>query len=122
MTGVGLLPLLQDLSFVKFHEGEEKTSLCLSIRMSDQVVSFPCVDREVFRIDGLCGQEQGNDFYLTEGTSLLHLQVLKGEGEATLLPPPSFSNHHSSNNDSGDLDCSNFCVRLDCMACMPPVW
>lgn len=84
VTGVGLLRLLQDLSFVKLHEGGGKTSLCLSIRMDDQVVSSPCVAREVFKIDGLCGRQQGNDFYLSEGTSLLHLQVLKGVGEATL--------------------------------------
>ncbi len=84
VTGVGLLPLLQDMSFVSLQEGEEKTSLCLSIRMSDQVVNFSGAAREVFRMDGLCGREQGSDFYLTEGTSILHLQVSKGEGEATL--------------------------------------
>ncbi|MEO8324850.1 MAG: hypothetical protein ABI618_03315 [Nitrospirota bacterium] len=86
VTGVGLLPLLQDLSFVSFPSEETKSSLCLSIRMRDQVLHSPCPVREVFRIDGLCGRESGNDFYLTEGTSLFHLQVLKGEGEATLDP------------------------------------
>lgn len=84
VTGVGLLPLLQDLSFVSFHAEKKKASLCLSIRIRDQVLHPSCAVREVFRIDGLCGRESGNDFYLTEGTSLFHLQVLKGEGEATL--------------------------------------
>lgn len=86
VTGVGLSHLLRDLSFENFHAGETNTALRLSMHMSDQVVSSPCVAREVFHLDELCGREQGNDFYLTEGTSLLHLQALKGEGEATLAP------------------------------------
>ncbi|MCA9498682.1 MAG: hypothetical protein KC588_05750 [Nitrospira sp.] len=97
-TGLCLFSLLHDLSFVKLHKGKEETSLCLSIRMSDQVVNFPGAAWEVFRMDGLCGREQGSDFYLTEGTSVLHLQVLKGEGEATLASsffqqPPLLQQH-----------------------------
>lgn len=86
VTGLDLSHLLRDLSFEDFHAGETNTALRLSMHMSDQVVSSPRAAREVFRIDGLCGREQGNDFYLTEGTSLLHLQVLKGEGKAMLAP------------------------------------
>jgi hypothetical protein len=86
VTGLGLSHLLRDLSFENCYAGETNTALRLSIHMSDQAVSSPCAAREVFQIDGLCGRKQGNDFYLTEGTSLLHLQVLKGEGEATLAP------------------------------------
>jgi HPr serine kinase-like protein len=87
MAGLDLSDLLQDLSFVSIQARERKPSLCLSIRMSDQIFLHSyCAAREVFQIDGLCGREQGNDFYLSEGTSLLHLQILKGEGEATLVP------------------------------------
>lgn len=86
MSDVGVSHLLQDLSFASLHAGKENMSLRLFVRMSDQVVRSPSVASEVFRMDGLCGREQGNDFYLTEGTSLLHLKVLKGEGEATLAP------------------------------------
>lgn len=85
-TSLGLSLLLQDLSFISLPAWEQKIDLCLSIRMTDQVVCSPCVAREVFRIDGLYGREEGTDFYLTEGTSLLHLRALKGEGEATLTP------------------------------------
>jgi hypothetical protein len=42
--------------------------------------------REVFRAEGLCGLEHGDDFYLTEGTSLLHLQPGEGQGIAQLIP------------------------------------
>lgn len=86
VTNLGLSHLLRDLSFENCLAGETNTALRLSMHMSDQVVSSPCAAREVFRIDGLCGREQGTHFYLTEGTSLFHLQVLKGEGEATLTP------------------------------------
>jgi len=86
VTGLGLSHLLRDLSFENCYAGETNTALRLSMHMSDQVVSSPRAAREVFRIDGLCGREQGNHFYMTEGTSLLHLQVLKREGEATLAP------------------------------------
>jgi len=86
MPSVGLSELLKDLSFARFHAGAVSTSLWLFVRMRDQVVHSSDAAREVFRIDGLCGCEQGTDCYLTEGTSIFHLQVLKGEGNATLTP------------------------------------
>lgn len=86
VAGVELSQLLQDRLFVNIPAGDMKASLCLSIRMSDEVLGSLCVVREIFRLDGPCGREQGTDFYLTEGTSLLHLQALKGKGEATLAP------------------------------------
>ena len=42
--------------------------------------------REIFRAEGFCGLEQGDDFYLTDGASLLHLQAKQGQGEAHLAP------------------------------------
>ena len=47
---------------------------------------LPVHAREVFRAEGLCGLEHGDDFYLTEGTSLLHLQPGEGQGTAQLVP------------------------------------
>jgi hypothetical protein len=42
--------------------------------------------REVFQAEGFRGLACGDDFYLTDGTSLLHLQVGQGRGEAWLAP------------------------------------
>jgi hypothetical protein len=47
---------------------------------------MPVQAREVFRAEGLCGLEHGDNFYLTEGTSLLHLQPGEGQGTAQLAP------------------------------------
>jgi hypothetical protein len=38
----------------------------------------------VFRADGFCGLESGDDFYLTDGASLFHLQPMRGQAEAQL--------------------------------------
>jgi hypothetical protein len=38
----------------------------------------------VFRAEGFWGVEQGDDFYLTDGASLLHLQTVQGQGTAQL--------------------------------------
>ena len=40
--------------------------------------------REVLRADGFCGFELGDDFYLTDGSSLFHLRPAKCEGYARL--------------------------------------
>ena len=83
---VGLSRLLQDLSFVPLNDRGAGEALRLTVRMSEEDVSVPLMAKETFDIDGLCGRERGDDFYLTEGTSLFHLQVLKGQGEAILSP------------------------------------
>lgn len=83
---VGLSRLLQDLSFSPLNGKRKKGVLRLAVRMSEEKLSVPPMAQEMFHIDGLCGREKGDDFYLTEGTSLFHLQALKGQGEATLAP------------------------------------
>jgi hypothetical protein len=40
----------------------------------------------VFQAEGFCGLEQAQDFYLTDGASLLHLRAQHGQGEAQLAP------------------------------------
>ena len=54
--------------------------------LADAPLGLPVQAREVFRVEGLSGHECGDHFYLTEGTSLLHLQRSQGQGTAQLVP------------------------------------
>ena len=49
---------------------------------SQQWTESPTAAREVFRADGFSALESGDDFYLTDGSSLLHLRPARGEGTA----------------------------------------
>lgn len=85
-TGKELAQLLQELSFVRISALTRQPSLYLSVRLHDQGLRVPALAREVFRANGICGLAAGEDFYLTNGSSLLHLQPLQGHGEAQLAP------------------------------------
>lgn len=85
-TGDDLASLLQGLSFAKTQAVAGKPSLSLSVRMNGHGPNVPSMAREVFRADGFRGLEAGEDFYLTDGGSLFHLQASKGKGEAHLAP------------------------------------
>jgi hypothetical protein len=61
-------------------------SLSLSIRPRNGEPNFPATAREVLNADGFRGLENGSDFYLTDGASLLHLDYEKRRGEARLAP------------------------------------
>ena len=78
--------LLQNLSFVPTPALAKQPGLRLTVHRQAHPSSLPVQAREVLRAEGLCGLEHGDNFYLTEGTSLLHLQPGKGQGTAHLVP------------------------------------
>jgi hypothetical protein len=85
-TGAELVGLLRDLSFVSTSGLDQRPSLSLAVHLCARAFHLPCTARQVFQAEGLCGLEDGDDFYLTESTSCLHLQVSKGQGAAHLSP------------------------------------
>jgi len=84
--GAELARLLQNLSFVPTPAGAKPPCLRLTVHWQTHPQGLPAPAREVFRAEGLCGLACGDDFYLTEGTSLLHLQPAQGQGIAQLVP------------------------------------
>ena len=85
-VGAELAWLLQNLSFVPAPALARQPCLRLTVHCQACSHSLPVRAREVFRAEGLCGLEHGDNFYLTEGTSLLHLQPGEGQGTAQLVP------------------------------------
>jgi hypothetical protein len=85
-TGAELAGLLRDLSFVRTPGLDRRPSLSLTMHLYAQALRLPGKARQVFQAEGLCGLEDGEDFYLTEGTSHLHLLVSRGQGAAHLSP------------------------------------
>src|SRR5262249_40020268 len=66
--------LLLDLSCVPSGPSSSKPDLRLSVYLqSDGIGHLVPTARELFRADGFRGLEHGDDFYVTDGTSLLHL-------------------------------------------------
>jgi hypothetical protein len=85
-AGAELERLLQNLSFVPSPALAKQPCLRLTVHWQVRPLDLPAPAREVFRAEGLCGLAYGDDFYLTEGTSLLHLQPGEGQGTAQLVP------------------------------------
>jgi hypothetical protein len=86
-TGKDLDQLLHELSWVKTQTSAGVPSLSVFVRLNDHDgLNFPLSAREVLRADGFRGLEDGSDFYLTDGASLLYLQAARGRGEARLAP------------------------------------
>jgi hypothetical protein len=85
-TEVVLDQLLLDLSCVRTRVAVREPDLRLSVHPHANRCWLPPMAREIFRAEGFCGLEHGNDFYLTDGASLLHLQAGHGRGEAYLAP------------------------------------
>jgi hypothetical protein len=84
--GEDLTQLLQELSWVRVCASGRKPCLYLSVSMQNKNVQAPRTAREVFSADGFSGIEDGGDFYLTDGASLLHLQTSRGRADAHLSP------------------------------------
>ena len=84
--GEGLTQLLPELSLVRTHASGRKASLCLCVRPSRHELRVPLSARVVFQAEGFSGLEEGDDFYLTDGSSLFHLQAARGWGDAQLAP------------------------------------
>jgi hypothetical protein len=86
IPGFGLSQLLEDLSFVPTNRLNGEANLHLSVCLDEQSMKVPSAGREVLQADGFRGIEIRDDFYLTDGLSLFHIQPLKGTAEAYLAP------------------------------------
>ncbi|MCP4654656.1 MAG: hypothetical protein GY856_04460 [bacterium] len=84
--GKELAQLLEGLSWVPIQPPAKKPPLRLAARLTVEVPEVPPAAREAFRTDGFRGLRLGDDFYLSDGTSLLRLQVAAGRGSAYLAP------------------------------------
>lgn len=94
-VGEGLARILHDLSWVETPAVAGKPALGLSVRSNGDGLSPPPAANEVLRAEGFRGLEAGDDFYLTDGASLLRLQAARGQADARLAPgffdkPPFF--------------------------------
>lgn len=78
--------LLLELSWRRLPNSICKPALHLYVTSTNRGFSLPQNGREVFRTDGFVGVEMSDEFFLTDGSSLLHLLPEKGEGYAHLAP------------------------------------
>src|SRR5437867_1444728 len=78
--------LLQELSWVRTAPAGQPPTLGLAVHRDTGARCVPSRARRVFRAEGFCGLELGDDFYLTDGASILHLQPRQGQGRAQLAP------------------------------------
>jgi hypothetical protein len=80
--GAELTRLLHDLMWVRTAVTAQRPALCLVVYGRAPTYPPPRTVREVFRAAGFWGLEQGEDWYLTDGSSLMHLQATRGQGAA----------------------------------------
>jgi hypothetical protein len=78
--------LLQELSWIRMLSTAREPHIRLSISLHPNGQIVPPAARVLFRVDGFCAQESGEDFYLTDGSSLLHLQPMQGRGMVFIAP------------------------------------
>src|SRR6266850_5758567 len=79
--------LLHELSWVRTWDSWDSNSkrrLYLWVTLNSPECKIPQNCREVLRADAFGGYKLGDEFYLTDGSSLFHLQPLHGEGHAHL--------------------------------------
>src|SRR5262245_53974184 len=93
-----LAQLIEELSWVPIPGGVRAPTLRLSVNLHRNGLSVPPAAREVFRADGFSAREDGDEFYLTDGASLLYLCPARGEGTAFIAPsflakPPLLQNN-----------------------------
>ena len=81
-----LTQLLRDLSWVRADGLRNRPSLCLWVTGCDDMPPVPQTARLVFQVGGLCGWEDGEALYLTEGSSRLQLWPSQGQAVAQLTP------------------------------------
>jgi hypothetical protein len=79
--------LLHELSWVRTSAGRtSKPDLYLSVSSNNRNFRIPRNCREVLRTDDFLGFKGNDDFYLTDRSSVFHLQPTKREGYARLAP------------------------------------
>lgn len=86
VAGEDLVRLLHELSWVRSSAVVNNPSLCLSVRLNGNGRRVPPMARTVFQADGFCGLQNGEDFYLGDGSSLFHLHAVKRAGDVYLAP------------------------------------
>ncbi len=83
---VALAGLLHDLSWVRVAASRTPPSLRLQVRRACQAALVPAQAQALFRADEFCGFAKGDEFYLTDGASLVHLQAKQRQGTVFLAP------------------------------------
>ena len=83
-----LAGVLEQLSWVSIPSTGQEPILRLSVSIQQNGLRVSPLSKEVFRADGFSALESGDDFYLTDGSSLLHLRP--GQGVGTVFLAPSF--------------------------------
>ena len=78
--------LLQELSWVSIRSSSCKTRLSLSVRLDSGRFNIPENCRQVLQTDDFLGFEVGDDFFLTDRSSVFHLQPAQRQGYARLAP------------------------------------
>src|SRR5262245_60737141 len=73
--------VLQELSWARAPGPKRTPSLRVSVRLGGHGSKVPPMAREVFRTEGFSGLEHGDDFYLTDHTSLFRVRPRTGEGQ-----------------------------------------
>ena len=76
--------VLEELSWAPVAKCARKPALRLSVRTHDGDWRTPPGCREVLRTDDFRGFEEGDDYFLTDGSSAFHLQPLIGEAHARI--------------------------------------
>jgi hypothetical protein len=78
--------LLEELSWAAIPNSGCKPSVYLSVRSNSGRFSIPLTCREALRTDEFCGFEAGDEFFLTDGSSVFHLRPHAGEAYARIAP------------------------------------
>ena len=76
--------LLRELLWTKRAALAGAPSLTLIARLSGEGIRLPARAQEVFSSDGVRGLADGSDFYLTDGSSVFHLDLKRRRGEASV--------------------------------------
>ena len=83
---VELSRVLHDLSWSKTVATSKRPLLTLRARAGSSDIGVPVTARRVVDADGWLGLEDGDDFYLTDGESLLLLQPVRSSARAQIAP------------------------------------
>jgi hypothetical protein len=78
--------LLQELSWVRVRSSIHRPTLFLSVSCDCATFPIPEDSREVLRTDDFLGFEAGDDYYLTDGASVLYLRCAQREAYARVSP------------------------------------
>ena len=117
--GEDLDRLLAGLSWVRILPRPAKPDLCLSICSRSNGLRAPPAARELFRADGLCAQQNGDNLYLTDGVLALAPATRARTRKRFHRPVIFYQTARSCKITSGRLVCSNFFGPWDSIASTP---